>query len=47
MELEEVKREVYYYTGKTCSDQEAKEIKWYIDNGANLEEVISSYYGGD
>ena len=46
MTIEMIKDEVEYYTGRTCSDDEAKEIKWFCEtNHASLEEVISAYYG--
>ena len=46
MTLEQIKCEVEYYTGRKCSDQEAQEIKYYVDRGNNLYDVISAYYGG-
>lgn len=45
MSIEYIKEEVEYYTGKKCSDEEAQEILWHVNQGKNLEEVISAYYG--
>ena len=43
--IQDVKDEVYYYTGKKIGDQEAKEILWFVEtNHAPLGEVIEAYY---
>ena len=47
MSIEMIKSEVYYYTGMRASNQEALEIKAFVEDcpGASLDEIISDYYG--
>ena len=47
MSIEMIKNEVLYYTGMKASNQEAQEIKSFVEDcpGASLGEIISDYYG--
>ena len=47
MSIEQIKKEVLYYTGMKASNQEAQEIKAFAEDcpGASLDEIISDYYG--
>ena len=47
MTVAEVKREVMYYTGRSCTTAEAEEILTYyeMNKGASLDEIISEYFG--
>ena len=46
MTIEQIKREAYYYRGKTPADAEAEEILAFAEDcpGASLDEIISDYY---
>lgn len=46
MTIEQIKNEVYYYSGRYCSDEEAGEILAFAEDctGASLSEIISDYY---
>jgi hypothetical protein len=46
MSIEQLKKEVYYYTGKQCSDEEAEEIMGYAEDypHVSLDEIISDYF---
>lgn len=45
MSDEQLKEEIEYYTGRTPSEQEVKEIQWYAKtNKCSLSEIISAYY---
>lgn len=47
IDLDYILEEIEYYTGRTASIEEAKEILWHLDHnsGTALEEIISAYYG--
>jgi hypothetical protein len=46
MSIEMIKNEVLYYCGLKISNQEAEEIKAFVEDcpGASLDEIISDYY---
>ncbi len=46
--IEKIKQEVYYYTGRYATDDEALEIlEFKAENpNASLDEIIKDYYGG-
>lgn len=46
--IEKIKKEVYYYTGRYATDDEALEIlDFKAENPeASLDEIINDYYGG-
>jgi hypothetical protein len=45
MTIEQIQKEVYYYTGRYCSDEEAYEILAFAEGAkASLDEIISDYY---
>lgn len=46
--IDQVKKDVYYYTGRKATDEEALEIiDFRVDNpNASLDEIIKDYYGG-
>lgn len=46
--IEKIKKEVYYYTGREATDDEALEIlDFKAENpNASLAEIIKDYYGG-
>lgn len=46
--IEKIKKEVYYYTGRDATDDEALEIlEFKAENpNASLDEIINDYYGG-
>ena len=46
--IEKIKKEVYYYTGRYATDDEAFEIiEFSTENPeASLDEIIKDYYGG-
>lgn len=46
--IEQIKKEIYYYTGKRVTDDEALEIlDFQKENpGASLDEILNDYYGG-
>ena len=46
--IEKIKKEVYYYTGRYATDDEAIEIlDFKVENPeASLDEIIKDYYGG-
>ena len=47
MTIEQIKKELKYYTGMKVSTKEAQEIKAFAEDcpGASLDEIISDYYG--
>ena len=48
MTVNQIKKEVYYYTGHEATDDEALEIlDFKTENpNASLDEIIKDYYGG-
>lgn len=44
--IEQIKKEVFYYSGKNISDEEADEILYFAEQNpsASLCEIISGYY---
>lgn len=46
--IEQIKKEVYYYTGRHITDDEALEILDFQKENpeASLDEIINDYYGG-
>ncbi|MBO5423930.1 MAG: hypothetical protein J6A25_07790 [Lachnospiraceae bacterium] len=46
MSLKEIKQEILYYADIEATDEEASEIAMFYNQGsADLDEVISDYYG--
>ena len=45
-ELEYIKSEIEYYTGRKADDDEAREILWFHQQNprASLDEIIGDYY---
>ena len=46
MSIEMIKKEVYYYCGRSISDDEAEEILAFAKDcpGAALNEIVEDYY---
>ena len=46
MTIAEMKKEIWYYSGKKATDEEAEEILGFIENNpsASLDEIIQEYY---
>ena len=47
MNIEFIRKEIYYYTGKEPTNEEVEEIKYFYDQSqdSNLSEIISDYHG--
>ena len=48
MSLNQIRTEVYYYTGREATDEELEEIIDFKNENphASLDEIIKDYYGG-
>lgn len=46
MSIEQMKKEIWYYTGKKATKQEAEEILGFVEDNpsASLDEIIQEYY---
>ena len=46
MSIEKMKREIWYYSGKKATDEEAEEIIGFAEDNPNasLDEIIQDYY---
>ena len=46
MTIQQIKKEVYYYTGREATEKEAAEILDFKNQNphASLEEIIADYY---
>ena len=46
MNIEQLKGEIYYYTGRKVSTEEAEEVLAFADDNpeASLDEIIADYY---
>lgn len=46
MNITQLKKEIYYYTGKHVSDEVAEEILGYVEDNPDtaLDEILSDYF---